>query len=294
MEGISDDLDLIMDQISPITPSRYQKECFLKFGFNEIDERLSIENVKSYLTVRGWSNNTLTKARKRSEGTWTFLDMKAENHCDFCGMPLSGVSYERLADGRIRCNDCSLSAINDVEGFRELYRKTEALMENTFDIGLRVSITVKTADARTIARRTGQVFKPSSGVTPRVLGFAQRKGGCYTLFVENGSPRLASIDTITHELTHIWQYLNWNDHQIHSLYGNGTNRDIVYEGMAMWAAIQMLYAIGDTEYAQLQERLAEQREDVYGVGFVLYREKYGFAKNGDNPSISPFSTFPPL
>ena len=255
---------------------------------------MSIETVKSYLAVRGWSNNSLTKARKRSEGEKTFLDLNAENVCDFCGIPLSGVSYERLADGRTRCNECSLSAINDVEGFRELYRKTEALMENIFDINLRVSIIVKTADARTIARRTGQVFKPSTGFTPRVLGFAQRKGGRYTLFVENGSPRLASIDTITHELTHIWQYLNWNDSEIYRLYGKGTNRDIVYEGMAMWAAIQMLYVIGETEYAELQERLAERRTDVYGIGFRLYREKYGFAKNGDNPSISPFLTFPPL
>ena len=62
----------------------------------------------------------------------------------------------------------------------------------------------------------------------------------------------------------------------------------------MWAAIQMLYVIGETEYAELQERLAERRTDVYGIGFRLYREKYGFAKNGDNPSISPFLTFPPL
>ena len=294
VEGISDDLDILMDYVSPIEPTRYQKECFLKFGFTEIDDRLAIEKVRSYLAVRGWSNNTLTKARKRPEGEKTFLDMNAENHCDFCGMPLSGVSYERLADGRVRCNDCSLSAINDVASFAELFRKTEAIMENTYNISLRVSIAVKTTDARTIARRTGQVYKPSTGMTPRVLGFAQRKGGRYTLFVENGSPRLASIDTITHELTHIWQYMNWDDRQILSIYGQGTVRDIVYEGMAMWAAVQMLYAIGETEYAEMQERLAEARTDVYGVGFNLYREKYGFAKNGENPSISPFLTFPPL
>lgn len=293
-EPAAEPAEIPADLDNPITLSRYQKECFLKFGFEEMDERLTIEQVKNYLTVRGWSDNALTKARKRSEGEHMFLDMKAENHCDFCGMPLSGVSYDRLADGRIRCNDCSLTAINDVAAFRELFQKTEALMENIFNINIRVSIGVKTADARTIARRTGQVFKPSSGVTPRVLGFAQRKGGRYTLFVENGSPRLASIDTITHEMTHIWQYLNWDDRQIENLYGKGTNRDIVYEGMAMWAAVQLLYAIGETDYAQLQERLAESRDDVYGVGFVLYRERYGFAKNGDNPSISPFLTFPPL
>lgn len=294
IDGAPDDLDLLL----PIPPTRYQKECFLKFGFANIDEgideRLCIEKVKDYLAVRGWGNNDLTKARKRTEGERTFFDTEAENCCDFCGIPLSGVSYERLADGRTRCNECSISAINDVVSFRDLYKKTQVIMENTYDINFKVSVMVRTTDARTIAKRTGQVFKPSTGFSARVLGFAQRKGNRYTLYVENGSPRLASINTITHELTHIWQYLNWNEHEIYRIYGRGTNRDIVYEGMAMWAAIQYLYVIGETDFAEQQEHIASRRKDIYGVGFNLYREKYGFAKNGENPSISPFSTFPPL
>lgn len=71
-------------------------------------------------------------------------------------------------------------------------------------------------------------------------------------------------------------------------------RDIVYEGMAMWSAIQMLYAMGETYYAQQQEQLAAARNDIYGIGFRLYRDRYDLTRNGDAPVLSPFASFPPL
>lgn len=296
IDGVPDDLDLLM----PIKASRYQKECFLKFGFEEIDSRLAIEDVNSYLIARGWGNSALKKARKRTEFENTQLDVEVENHCDFCGMPLSGVSYEKLVDGRTRCNDCSMSAINSVSELKTLFNRTETMMEIAFNIGIHVPIAVKTTDARTIAKHSGQVFVPSTQVAARVLGFAQRKNGRYSLFLENGSPRLCAIDTITHELTHIWQYINWDDAQFKALYGMGSPRcsaiasDIVYEGMAMWASIQMLYTMGETFFAQKQEALAMNRTDVYGLGFLMYRERYGMERSGDNPPISPFNSFPPL
>ncbi len=296
IDGVPDDLDLLM----PIRASRYQKECFLKFGFEEIDSSLAIEDVNSYLIARGWGNSALKKARKRTELEATQLDAEVENHCDFCGMPLSGVSYEKLVDGRTRCNDCSMSAINSVSELKELFNRTETMMEISFNIGIHVPIAVKTTDARTIAKHSGQIFVPSTQVAARVLGFAQRKAGNYNLFLENGSPRLCAVDTITHELTHIWQYINWNDAQFKSLYGMGNPRcsaiasDIVYEGMAMWASIQMLYTMGETFFAQKQEALAMNRTDVYGLGFLMYRERYGIERSGDNSPISPFMSFPPL
>lgn len=296
IDGVPDDLDLLM----PIQPSRYQKECFLKFGFDEIDVRLSIEDVRNYLRVRGWSDNDLTKARKRTELDDTLLDLHTENFCDFCGVPLTGVSYEKLADRRTRCNDCSMTAINEVSRFKTLFRNAEMMMENTYNITIPVSIAVKTTDARTIAKHVGQVFKPSTKVATRVLGFAQRKSGKYALLIENGSPRLATVDTAVHELTHIWQYLNWNDGAIRRIYAQRKPehtkmaRDIVYEGMAMWSAVQLLYAMGETYYAKQQEQLAAARNDIYGIGFRLYRERYDLARDGDAPALMPFASFPPL
>ena len=138
------------------------------------------------------------------------------------------------------------------------------------------------------------VFKPSKEYTARVLGYAQYRHGNYSLLVENGSPRLAMINTMVHEMTHIWQYLYWDDAQIKRIYGDGSNRDLVYEGMAMWASIQYLYLIGETSYAMKQELIAASREDVYGVGFNLFREKYPIIKDSAMVRFSPFTVFPPI
>lgn len=285
---------------APIQMTRYQRECFLKFGYEEVDERIHADELRKYLRVRGWCNNSLTLARKRVALVRTQLDINAENHCDFCSLPLTGVSYERLNDGRIRCNDCSASAITTLADFKDLFYRCMGLMEDFFDIRYRVPISVRTTDAKEVAKRAGMIFKPSSDVAARVLGFAQKKHGKYSLIIENGSPRLAAIDTIVHEMTHIWQYLNWNDKDIIRVYGMSQSactkiaRDIVYEGMAMWASIQYLYQIGETFYATEQEALAESREDVYGIGFRLYKEQYPLVKDSSLLKYTPFLNFPTL
>lgn len=286
--------------ITPLTKSRYQNECFLKFGFEEIDGRLQIEEVRKYLRARGWSNNSLTKARKRDILAKKNLDIETVNHCDFCSLPLSGVSYEVLNDGRIRCNDCSGSAISSVEDFRKLFYQVLEMMEAFYGVKYRVPICVAMADARVVAKGAGCIFRPSTQVADRVLGFAQCKKGKYSLLIENGSPRLASIDTMVHEMTHIWQYLNWNDNEVTNIYRMrkascaGIARDIVYEGMAMWASIQYLYQIGESYYAAQQEALAEARTDVYGIGYRLYAEQYPIVKDSSLIKYSPFTSFPTL
>ena len=62
----------------------------------------------------------------------------------------------------------------------------------------------------------------------------------------------------------------------------------------MWSAIQMLYAMGETYYAKQQEQLVEARNDIYGIGFRLYRDRYDLARDGEAPILSPFAAFPPL
>ncbi len=278
----------------------YRKTCFLTFGYDEIDERLNLEAVLAYLSARTWSNSSLKMARKRDILAKNMLDLNAVNHCDFCGLPLSGVSYEVLNDGRTRCNDCSSSAITTVEELRQLFYQTLDMMGAIYDIKYRVPVAVGMTDARKIAKGYGSVFKPSTDVAPRVVGYAQRRWGKYSLWIENGSPRLATLDTMVHEMTHIWQYLNWDDAEIMKVYKmecagcTRIARDIVYEGMAMWAAIQYLYQVGETFYAAQQEALAEARQDIYGIGFRLFCEQYPIVKDSSLIMYSPFSTFPPV
>jgi len=282
--------------IVPVSKTRYQNECFLKFGFDEIDKRIQLEDVRNYMRTRGYSDNPLTKARKRDVLARQPFDFNTSLLCAFCGQPLTGVSYEKLTDGRLRCNTCSLSAISSAAEFKDLFFRVLGMMEGLYNISFKVPISVKMTDKRSIDKSLGIVFKPGTEAAGRVLGYAKNQNGNYNIFLENGSPYLAAIDLIVHELTHIWQFINWKDKvaDLNRLYNEGNGIDHIYEGMSMWASIQYLYQIGETYYAELQESIAEKRIDIYGTGFRLYRERYPFIKDSSLLKYSPFSTYPPL
>lgn len=308
LDMLTNELELVM----PIEPSRYQKECYLNLGFDEIDGRLDIERVRAYLGSRGLGNNHLTKARRRKRFEDNILDFNAENYCDFCGKPLSGVSYDILADGRIRCNDCSTTAILDLEEFKAIYHHTEMMMENIFEIIYPIAIAIHTADAQKLAKHAHSVYTPSKQFASRVMGYAQYKSGEYTIFIENGCPKLVALNLIAHEMTHIWQYINWKQALLESIYRQDNPErdkvalDLVYEGMAVWTSIQILYSMGETFFAEEQEQgylaidiydkenVKVRRQDVYGYGYYLYRERFHLETAGDVPPYSPFKTFPPL
>lgn len=148
-------------------------------------------------------------------------------------------------------------------------------------------------NARFIARHTGETFVPMAGVTPRVLGFAERGRGGYSLYIENGSPALAAVTTIAHELCHIWQYENWDEQQILQRYGSQHHLE-VSEGMATWAMIQYLYGIREFERADREEAYARARDDEYGVGFRLFCERYPLERRGDVGLDTPFRQRFPL
>ena len=308
----SDEMMNEVEIVMPILPSRYQNECFLNLGFEEVDKHLEIERVRTYLSARGLSDNSLTRARCRKRFEGNVLNFNTENYCDFCGKPLSGVSYEVLADGRTRCNECSTTAIRDIKDFAEIYHKTEMMMENIFEIRYPVAISVNTADARILAKCSHSVYKPTKQFAARTLGFARFKSGEYSIFIENGCPKLVALNIITHEMTHIWQYISWNPKQMIRIYKQDTPKrdkiaqDLVYEGMAVWASIQILYSMGEVFFAEEQEQefiqfnglekdqMLVRRQDIYGFGYYIYRERYGMEVLGDVPPFSPFKSFPPV
>ena len=294
------DSEGLLEDMFPVNQTWYQKKCFLKFGYDVIDRRIDLDGLLRYLRVRGWANNDLTQARKRDLFEKTNLDMDAVNFCDFCNRPLSGVSYEVMNDGRVRCNDCSATAITTLDEFRSLFYQVLELMESFYGIQYRIPITVTTDDARTIAKGVGRVFRPSSQVAARALGYAQLDHGQYSLHMENGTPRLVALDTMVHEMTHIWQYMNWDMDLVRRIYSmpdpnmSRVANDVVYEGMAMWVAIQYLYQIGETRYAAETEYVSSQRKDIYGLGFNLFREQYPLVKDSSISKVTPFMAFPPI
>ncbi len=277
--------------------TNYQKNCFVKFGYNNIDEVLDIEGTSELLKEMEFDKNPLQQVRESAEN----MDEVGEEYnpnkygahiCDFCGVELLGGEYEVLKDGRERCNRCSMTAIKKVDDFKALYKTVLRNMEAFYGIKLNVAVKVRTTNAKQIAKHVGLDFVPTSGFDGRVLGFAQKDKTGYSLYIENGSPKLAATATIAHELTHIWQYLNWDQADIIKKYGK-QNMLEVYEGMAKWAEIQYLMLMNEKAYAKRQEISTILRNDEYGRGFIIYTQKYPLS-NESKIIKSPFKENPPL
>ena len=275
--------------------TEYQKHCFLKFGYESISEHLDIDGTIEYLSGFGFDKNPLRQVRCGDDLTDTesYDPHKYGAHlCDFCGVELLGGEYEVLKDGRERCNRCSMTAIKTVDGFKDVFKGVMRNMEIYYNIKLNTAIKVRMTDAKKIAKHVGISFVATPGFDGRVLGFAKKDKTGYSIYIENGSPKLAAIATIAHELTHIWQYLNWNEADIEKKYGKANSLEI-YEGMAKWVEIQYLILLGEKAYAERQEITTRMRDDAYGKGFIKFCEKYPLSYD-TNLNKTPFKLNPPL
>lgn len=295
-DDASDDVEIIVD----VTESPYLKEQYLRFGKDEDMKQLDLKGTLSYLEAHGFGNNNLTQARakiKEAEYYEKILEDAKENvhYCDFCGREL-GVEYDVLSDGRERCNDCSRTIISSVDELRATFIEIERNMEVMFGINYFAPIDVTFVDTKKLARRLGMVFNPTPGRDPRTLGFAENRNGAFSIWVENQSPYLSSVATISHELTHIWQYLNWNDKQLTKLYYNPLKQRfphldpmlIIYEGMAKWAEVQYLFLINEYQRGLIELYTNLERPDEYGVGFALYYKEYGICNGTFPQGATPF------
>lgn len=115
----------------------------------------------------------------------------------------------------------------------------------------------------------------------------ESQGNARALYIENGAPRMAAVTTIAHELTHVWQDMNWKHNDIETRYGT-QNVLPVSEGMAVWAQIQYLLYVREFSYAQRQLAYALIRDDEYGLGFRIFLQRYPLSDDGQPGRDSPF------
>lgn len=263
---------------------------YLDYGGGAPPDALDLAGTAEYLQALGFGNGDLAQARAAVEAhqrrAFVFAPNGA-NYCDFCMAQLMGGEFDRLKDGRERCIRCSRSVLAAHEDFVEVYEEVKRNLELGFEVQLRGLLSVRMVNASEIARRTGERFAPTPGFDGRVLGFAKKSAAGHELWIENGSPKLAAVVTIAHELTHIWQYANWNEANIDSRYGD-RHRLIVYEGMATWVQIQYLYFIKEFDRAEREEAYQRQRQDEYGLGFRMYEERYPLDRSGMGRPDTPF------
>jgi len=297
-EEVNKTENAIADDHVDLPPKKYSESHYLLYGYDRLDPMLNIRDTLRFLSLHCYDRNALEQARANSDVAARIeaeIDFnKPDAHfCDFCAVELAGGEYDVLADGRERCIQCANSAMKTVEQFTRLYENALRNMETFFGIRINVAIKVRMANARKIAKLCGEKFIPTPGFDNRILAFAKKDSDGYTIYVENGAPKIAAVANIVHELTHIWQYINWNRMKICSHYGR-ENELIVYEGMAKWTEIQYLLFLNEVSYAKRQEIYTRGRVDAYGRGFVKYAEQYPLVYGPGYRKDSPFNKEWPL
>ncbi len=270
----------------------YHERYYLLYGNESEPAFIDVAGTLKYLAEMGLKRNALKQAREgRKIAEFieaTFKPGKPDaRYCDFCGTEIYGVEYETLADGRDRCLSCGRTAIKSGEEFRKIFDDVKRNMEAFFGIRINAGIKVEMVNSKKLHKRLGKAFLPTPKSDGRVLGVAISDRNGYTLLVENGSPRMASMLTMAHELTHIWQYINWNDKAIRKKYGKELYLEI-YEGMAKWVEIQYAYLINEPATAKREEIMTSYRDDEYGHGFLRYRANYPFSLGTVITKPTPF------
>ena len=269
----------------------YHERYFLLFGGSRLPEAIVPEQTLEYLKSLGYAENALKQARTNknmAELIEKGLTGGADGHlCDFCGRPLSGIEHEVLSDGRERCSNCSRTAVRSGEEFEKILSGVLANINRFYGVQITVPVRVQMVNAKKLHRKLGKTFVPTGNADGRILGVAIKAKDGYSILVENGAPRIQSTMTLVHELSHIWQYLNWDRNAI--LYQYGKEQELeLYEGMAKWVEIQYAYLIGETATARREQMVTSLRQDEYGRGFNKYLQCYPLSQDLQMPRHTPF------
>ena len=270
----------------------YHERYYLRYCRDDLAAKLDLAGVRELLDTLGYYNNSLTQARNGKNVAEmverNFVpNQEGSHYCDFCGTLLTGMDYDILADGRERCTACGRTAVKNLEEFVALHDAVMRNMKVFFGIRINAPVHIRMVNSKRLHKKLGQTFVPTGKADGRILGVAIKDRSGYTILVENGAPRLQSTMTMVHEMTHIWQYLNWNSRDILNTYGKEKNLAI-YEGMAKWVEIQYAYLLNETATAKREEIITRCRQDEYGEGFRMYVEKYPLSIDGSSAGVTPF------
>ncbi len=272
----------------------YHERAYLYYGKGAEDPNLDLSGTKEFLCGIGFDGGELRKARTGKDYAEAVRQAGDKEDtgmvCSYCGTPISGVDYYRLPDGRIRCTSCSRTLVKTLSELKEIYRRVLLNLEVFFGASITVPIEIEMLEERKLKKKLKMPLSDVDDKSMLVLGVAvgdSKKQ--YSICLENGAPRLSVIATFAHELTHIWQYTHWNDKKVFKKLPRAAHQ-LMYEGMAKWVEIQYLYLVGETSAAKREELVTRQRQDEYGIGFLLYVNKYPLSKDNMPGDDTPFKT----
>ena len=269
----------------------YHESYYFLFGDRSEPAYIDLIGTRDFLATLNLVN-PLKPTRESEETVKSLEGMAALNksdarRCDFCGREIYGVEYETLSDGRERCMNCGRTAVRSEKDFKRIFEDVKRNMEAFFGIKINAGIKVEMVNAKKLNKRKNDSIVPTKKKEERISGVAVKNRSGYSFMVENGSPRISTMLTVAHELTHIWQQINWNKNAIVKKYGKAKLGQI-YEGMAEWVKVQYAYLINEPATAKQLEAAFITRSDDNGQGFVRYRMNYPFSKGTVITKDTPF------
>lgn len=238
------------------------RTAFLCYGGSDVSPALHLAKAKAVLDALFLSEYQITAQRQAFYSAEREKPALAEpaTVCDFCGRPATAGQLKRLPDGRERCETCTSQAVDTLKGLKSVYKDARAFLTGRFDLDLTRDIDLRFADPQEVAAAHGGTFMPTADFDERAIGLAiQDAPGHYTILIENGQPYHLMLETVAHELTHIWQFVHLDVRKMHAEHGL-----LLIEGHATWAGLQCLESKGIAK-----EHIARQtaRNDVYGAGY---------------------------
>ena len=251
----------------------FDRFSFLKYGKEELPAYFDVDLLINF--IRDFFENS-TGWHPFDADRQTKLD--SIGACDFCRKEMKNSEMTRLGDGRMRCPDCSVDAVDTDEQFKELCEKVKAAFMTHLGIDFSViPHNAKLVSAVELHRAGGYEFSITNGYDVRkFIGLAWDSETDF-FFVENGYKRNQTFGTIAHEMTHIWEYNNEDFKKIRA-----TNEDWV-EGLAVWTD---LYLSDKEGMASMEERKEGwlTLDNEYGRGFKLILDTcpddpYGYIRN---------------
>ena len=252
----------------------YSENYYLLYG-NKEKNYLDLDGTRQLLAALGFDGGELKQARKGKDAFEIYKDAEEDNKnhmfCSYCGLEISGVEYQRLPDGRLRCTSCSNTLVKSE--MQELCDRVKTNMEAFFGAAINVPMHVEVLEERKLKKKIKSPLSVVDNKSILVLGAAVNEKNGYKIYLENGAPRISVIATFAHELTHVWQYINWDNKKEFKVCPKD-KRLLIYEGMAKWVEIQYLYLIGETAVARREEFITRNRDDEYGTGFKMIEDKY--------------------
>lgn len=270
----------------------YHERYYLKYREGKRNTALDLDGTKSFLQEIGFDGGELRQARegKNCAESLRNTDKNKNNQmfCSFCGTELSGVEFFRLPDGRMRCNTCSNTVVKSKAELETLCKRVIENMDNFFGARIEVPVSIEVTDERKFKKKLGVSLDTRDSQSMLILDVAVNKKQKYSIILENGAPRISLIATFAHELTHIWQYIHWDNNKNLKKCPK-SKRLLIYEGMAKWVEIQYLYLVGETIVARREEYVTRNRQDEYGIGFCLYEERYPLTREAMFCEETPFT-----